>query len=442
MRYGSVCSGVEAATVAWKCLGFKSQWFSEIEKFPSAVLQHHYPNVPNYGDMTKFKEWPDDQPIDLLVGGTPCQSFSVAGLRKGLADPRGNLMLTYLALADCYRPRWLVWENVPGVLSSNRGRDFGTFLGALGQLRYGFAYRVLDAQYFGLAQRRKRVFVVGYLGDWRRAAAVLFERESLSGHPAPCRKERQETADTLTVGANQYSEFNGEPVVAGSLDTQCGGGKLTHQSANNGHLILERDTIGTLTARSLNALGARDVEEGVIMPVGFDAYAFAQNQSGEVRQGDVFNTINTNSNASGRNTPLLMQKSASCIAFGAQNSASQGDSASEHITPTLDKSKTPAVGYTSSSFGGYQEGVGTIRASGGDLGGGSETFVADMQVRRLTPTECERLQGFPDKYTQIPYRNKPAENCPDGPRYKAMGNSMAVPVMRWIGKRIKMVDEL
>jgi DNA (cytosine-5)-methyltransferase 1 len=309
------------------------------------VLAHHYPDVPNLGDMTKFKEWPDE-PIDLLVGGTPCQSFSVAGLRKGLDDPRGNLMLTYLAIADV-SPRWLVWENVPGVLSSNGGRDFGTFLGALGQLGYGFAYRVLDAQYFGVAQRRRRVFVVGYLGDWRRAAAVLFERESLSGHPAPSREAREEVAPTIAASSFAGGP-NGEqagaavrrsvPAVAGSLDTQCGGGKLTHQSASNGHLILERDTIGTLTARGLNALGARDVEEGVLHP----------------------------------------------IAFGAQSNA----------------------------------------------------------VRRLTPTECERLQGFPDNYTQIAWRNKAAEDCPDGPRYKAMGNSMAVPVMRWIGERIQMVEEM
>jgi DNA (cytosine-5)-methyltransferase 1 len=289
--------------------------------------------------MTKFKEWPSDRSIDLLVGGTPCQSFSVAGLRKGLDDPRGNLMLTYLAIAAQYQPKWVVWENVPGVLSSNRGRDFGTFLGALGQLGYGFAYRVLDAQYFGVAQRRRRVFVVGYLGDWRRAAAVLFERESMSGHPAPSREAKQETA-----------------------------------------------------------------------------------------------------------------------------------------------------GYTSGSFGSYSEGVGTVRAAGGDLGGGSETLVAkcltsrvgsayDAQteqfvteqkkvnaitasygmggvdyetkplvfghtVRRLTPTECERLQGFPDDYTRIPYRNKSAEDCPDSPRYKAMGNSMAVPVMRWIGGRIQQVEDM
>jgi DNA (cytosine-5)-methyltransferase 1 len=177
MRYGSVCSGIEAASVAWHPLGWQPHFFSEIEKFPCKVLQHHFPSVPNYGDMTKFKEWPDVG-IDLLVGGTPCQAFSVAGLRQGLADPRGNLALVYLGVVDKYRPRWVVWENVPGVLSSSGGRDFGAFLGALGELGYGWAYRVLDAQHFGVPQRRRRVFVVGHLGDWRRAAAVLFEREN------------------------------------------------------------------------------------------------------------------------------------------------------------------------------------------------------------------------------------------------------------------------
>ena len=328
MKYGSVCSGVEAATAAWHSLGWEPQWFSEIEKFPSAVLAHHYPDVPNLGDMTQFKEWPND-PIDLLVGGTPCQSFSVAGLRKGLDDPRGNLMLTYLAIAAQYQPKWLVWENVPGVLSSNRGRDFGAFLGALGQLGYGFAYRVLDAQYFGVAQRRRRVFVVGYLGDWRRAAAILFERESLSGHPAPSRETRKEAAGYTATSFGKYSEGVGTVRAAGG---DLGGGSET-----------------------LHVSGP--------------------------------------------------------IAFGAQNSANQGDSVSTEVTPTLDKSKTPAVSISSA-------------------------------VRRLTPTECERLQGFPDNFTQIPWRNKTAENCPDGPRYSAMGNSMAVPVMRWIGERIQMVEEV
>ena len=200
MRYGSVCSGIEAATVAWHPLGWEPTFFAEIEKFPSAVLAHRYPGVPNWGDITKFKEWPDAA-IDVLVGGTPCQSFSVAGLRQGLADPRGNLCLTFLAIADRYRPQWLLWENVPGVLSSDGGRDFGAFLGGLGQLGYGWSYRVLDAQYVrvdgferAVPQRRRRVFVVGYLGDYRRAAAVLFERESLSGHPAPRRQAGQGTA--------------------------------------------------------------------------------------------------------------------------------------------------------------------------------------------------------------------------------------------------------
>ncbi|MDH4868936.1 DNA (cytosine-5-)-methyltransferase [Alcaligenes nematophilus] len=180
MRFLSVCSGIEAASVAWNPLGWKAVAFSEIEPFPSAVLAHHYPDIPNWGDMTKFQEWPDE-PIDLLCGGTPCQSFSVAGLRKGLDDPRGNLMLTFGAIAAKYRPKWLVWENVPGVLSSNGGRDFGTFLGMLGQLGYGFAYRIHNAEYFGVPQRRRRVFVIGCLGDWRSAAAVLFEQESFKG---------------------------------------------------------------------------------------------------------------------------------------------------------------------------------------------------------------------------------------------------------------------
>ena len=412
MRYGSVCSGVEAATVAWHPLGWKPQWFSEIDKFPSAVLAHKYPNTPNHGDMTNYKEWPDE-PIDLLVGGTPCQSFSVAGLRKGLDDPRGNLMLTYLGVADRYKPKWVVWENVPGVLSSNKGRDFGAFLGALGELGYGFSWRSLDAQYFGLAQRRKRVFVVGYLGDWRRSTAVLFERESMSGDPAPSREAREEIAGTVAA-----SSFTGGPIgkpegaavnhfvptVAGSLDTQCGGGKLTHQSANNGHLILERDTIGTLTARGLNALGARDVEEGVLQPV-----AFSSNMSVPDCQTDGSTpTVKVGGHGGGNPPAVAIQAQAL-------------------------KENQP----TSQGFGIDESGT-SYTLTAGDR----HAVQSDLQVRRLTPTECERLQGFPDNYTQIPYRNKPADKCPDGPRYKAMGNSMAVPVMRWIGERIQMVEEI
>jgi DNA (cytosine-5)-methyltransferase 1 len=392
IKYGSVCSGVEAATVAWHSLGWQPQWFSEIEKFPSAVLKHHYPAVPNHGDMTNFKEWPDE-PIDVLVGGTPCQSFSVAGLRKGLDDPRGNLMLTYLAIAAKYRPKWLVWENVPGVLSSNGGLDFASLLRGMGELRYGFAYRVLDAQYFGVAQRRRRVFVVGYLGSWQRAAAVLFERHSLQGNIAPRRQEGEKVADTLTVGANQYSGFNGEP-VAQCLTTRTGTALDPFMETMPIAFSSKQQSMKT-SDNVANTLGANDYKEpqavaiqnatrgasqnglGITtdgpmytLDVGSQhAVAFAQNQVGEVREGEVFNTLNTNSNASGRNTPLLRQS---------------------------------------------------------------------LSVRRLTPIECERLQGFPDNYTDIRLNDK---QTPDGPRYKAMGNSMAVPVMNWIGKRIQMVED-
>ncbi len=337
MNVLSVCSGIGAPEAAWTPLGWQFVACSENEPFPSAVLAHHYPDVPNLGDMTKFQEWQDAN-IDVLVGGTPCQSFSVAGLRKGLADPRGNLALIYLAIADRYRPDWLVWENVPGVLSSSAGRDFGAFLGGLVELGYGFAYRVLDAQYWGLAQRRKRVFVVGYLGDWRRAAAVLFERESLSGHPAPCREAGE--------------------VAAGSVEAGVGN-SVTHALTGEGFDASEDGTgRGTpIVAMCLNAKGGSGC---------FDA------------------------------------ESDTLIAFNARQDPTHGD-------------VTDALGTKDRGHG----------------------ILSNAAVRRLMPVECERLQGFPDGYTDVVYRKKPAA---DGPRYKALGNSMAVPVVRWIGKRIVMVE--
>lgn len=250
MKYLSVCSGIEAASVAWHPLGWEPVAFAEIEKFPSAVLAHHYPHVPNWGDLTKFKDWPDAT-FDVLVGGTPCQSFSVAGLRKGLDDPRGNLALTYLAVLDRYRPTWCVWENVPGVLSSGGGRDFGAFLGGLGQLGYGFAYRVLDAQYFGVAQRRRRVFVVGCLGGWQRAAAVLFDAASLSGHPAPRREARERLAPSLAArtkgggGLGTDAECDGAliPEIVGTLSDGAHMGGLNGQDAYSGRIFAVREPL-------------------------------------------------------------------------------------------------------------------------------------------------------------------------------------------------------
>ena len=384
MIYGSVCSGVEAATVAWHPLGWKPRWFSEIEKFPSAVLAHHYPDVPNHGDMTTFKEWPDD-PIDLLVGGTPCQSFSIAGLRKGLDDPRGNLMLTYLAIAARYKPKWVAWENVPGVLSSNRGRDFGTFLGALGQLGYGFAYRVLDAQYFGVAQRRRRVFVVGYLGDWRRAAAVLFERESLSGHPAPSRETRQAASAWPAQCA---------PTLNAAFGSKLG---LEDQRINGGDCSLPT------VSMCLNAggMGRQDAETETLIPTRGGGFDVAHALRGE--------GFDASEDGTGRGTPIVP------VAFSSKD---YGADALDDCSPTL-------------RAGGHAE-------SHANAGVPPAVMQAGAAVRRLTPRECERLQGFPDDYTLIPYRNRVAA---DGPRYKAMGNSMAVPVMRWIGQRINEVDK-
>ena len=330
MRYLSVCSGIEAATVAWHPLGWEPVAFCEIEAFPSAVLKEKYPHVPNYGDFTRLSE--PDHPIrsagvDLLVGGTPCQAFSVAGLRRGLADPRGGLTLEFVRLAQALRPRWIVWENVPGVLSQDGGRAFGAFLGALGELGYGWAYRVLDAQWFGVAQRRRRVFVVACAGgDAGRAAAVLFEPEGVRRDP-PTRGETRESA-----AADAYGGADGGSVA------------------------------GTVSSKWAKGTGGPAGDEHYNLTVAFDA-----RQSGVLFYGD-------------KTGPL-------------------------------------------------------------DTDGHSIAINAGVSVRRLTPRECERLQGFPDDYTRIPWKKKGADECPDGPRYKALGNSMAVPVMRWIGERIAKVEK-
>jgi DNA (cytosine-5)-methyltransferase 1 len=337
MRYLSVCSGIEAATVAWHPLGWEPIAFSEIDKFPSKVLNHHYPTVLNLGDMTKYQEWSLGT-VDLVVGGTPCQSFSVAGLRKGLADPRGNLALVYCGILDRFKPKWFVWENVPGVLSSNGGRDFGSFLGALAELGYGFAYRVLDAQFFGVPQRRRRVFVVGHLGDWRPAAAVLFEPESLRGDPPPRRKAGQRVAPTVT---------HGPPF------SRTGNERVEHEAIVTARMVSFGEYVDDGTASAMKAMDYKDATDLV-----------AQTYS--------MITANTGSNGLG---------------------------VSVEVAPTLDLAQPAAVAQS-------------------------------MVVRRLTPTECERLQGFPDNYTNIP-------GASDTTRYKALGNSMAVPVMAWIGKRIK-----
>ena len=414
MKYLSVCSGIEAATVAWNSVGFSPVGFSEIEKFPSAVLEHHYPHVENFGDMTKFKEW-NHAAFDILVGGTPCQSFSVAGLRKGLDDPRGNLMLTYLAIAAKHRPKWLVWENVPGVLSSNGGRDFAALLRGLDELGYGWAYRVLDAQYFGVAQRRRRVFVVGYLGNCRSSAAVLFERESLRRNTAPSRKAEEKAAPTVGTGA-PFSRTGNERVEIDAYVT----------SSVAARMVAFGEYIADETASTLKQRDYKDVT---------DIICFHPTQDPISNTNDVTHTIGCGS-SSGCST--------SAIAVRTANTNANGHGVSEELTHTLDRANGQAVICTA-PIGLDQEHNAMVNAYGTLLNkqhsGGFQGSVMqpDMQVRRLTPIECERLQGFPDNYTDIKPNGKPT---PDSPRYKALGNSMAVPCMNWIGKRIAVVDAI
>jgi len=463
MKYGSVCSGIEAASVAWHELGWEPQWFSEIEQFPSEVLKYRFPHVPNLGDMTTINQNPiaDERPIDLLVGGTPCQSFSVAGLRKGLDDPRGNLMLTFLSIADKFRPKWVVWENVPGVLSSNGGKDFGTFLGALGELGYGFAYRILDAQHFGVAQRRRRVFVVGYLGDWRVAAAVLFERESLSGNTKPSRKKREEVASNVEGSVREAGDVscvggNLSPTVTSKWMKGYGGPSGSNETGNMVYAptVIDRAAFN----QGENAQYEPRIEEGETMSslVAKGPHAVAQPipvLAGEHPQKgfsiDVCPTLPAAMGMGGGHTPLVPHPVAQPIGING------------NIAGTIDANYFKGCG--SANFGerdvvaqplyyeshpqdsrvnGPKDVADTVSANYGMGGGNTPLVQQPMAIRRLTPKECERLQGFPDDWTKIPYRNKEADQCPDGPRYKACGNSMAVPVMRWIGERINLIESM
>ena len=489
MRYGSVCSGIEAATAAWHHMGWEAAFFSEIEKFPCAVLQHHYPDVPLHGDFTTIKE-NEYGKIDLLVGGTPCQSFSVAGLRGGLDDDRGNLALEFCRLAQREQPRWIVWENVPGVLSSNGGRDFGSILGALENIGYGLAYRVLDAQYFGVAQRRRRVFVVGYLGDWRPAAAVLFERHSMSGHPAPSRQARKEAAGAAATGAGGSG---GDGRERPSLDTfECGGIGSYAASDNSSPLLRTGadlgpgcealiastgpDTVGTLRTRRPGEGGVQgdfDHIVPVISPAlntqsgshhAPDTKAYVATLDAahafKVRGGcegggkgylgsdEVAFTISTHQDQHIFSEPAAYPINSMNAFRSPDASASTGLGVGHdgEAMYTLTKGDHHAVAYEP-AIGWSEELTASVDLAGtlqrGGSGGRHDGVMEPTStVRRLTPVECERLQGFPDNFTAIPWRKKGAEDCPDGPRYKALGNSMAVPVMRWIGERIQMVEEI
>ena len=344
MRYISVFSGIEAASVAWQPLGWEPVCFSEIEPFPSAVLAERFPEVPNLGDITKVDWSTYAGTVDIVVGGSPCQSFSVAGKREGLAGASG-LMFEYIRAVRELRPRFFVWENVPGALSSEDGAAFGQLLSEMDDIGYGVAWRVLDAQFFGVAQRRRRIFLVGCLGDPERAVKVLFESDGLRWDSPSSREKRQELAGAAGAGAG----------------CDCWAIR-TAQTGSNGWGISQQ------LGHTLDTTGPEAVAYAVRMREGKPGGV-----KGPLVQTDVSGTLKV-----GGGPPIVL-----------------------HVSDC-----TPMVLYDGLMW----------------------------TVRRLMPIECERLQGFPDGWTDIPWHGK--DSAPDGPRYKALGNSMCVQVMRWIGKRI------
>jgi DNA (cytosine-5)-methyltransferase 1 len=546
MRYLSVCAGIEAATVAWHSLGWHCAGVSEIDKYPRAVLEHRLGAVP-VGDDHRWQEGQNFIPlfgdftqirkehvghVDLLVGGTPCQSFSIAGQRLGLDDPRGNLALEFLALAKRIGARFILWENVPGVLSHDRGRTFGTFLGFVEECGYRWAYRTLDAQYVrvgmfprAVPQRRRRVFLVGYSGDIN-PAAVLFDRESLRGDPAPRREAGQRPTPILAArtrgGGGLGTDFDCDGGLIAAFNKQRIG-EYSDELVSSTVSARDYKDATDLVAHSLRGEGLDASEDGtgrgtpivpVQHPVAIQERAVSENpDAGPDGKGwrddgaaytlearatvqavaigfDTYNQSITGDTAqtlcSRGDTPGGSAHLVPAIAFSAKDS---GADASEGASPTLragghagshaNAGVMPAVAFahqaggkqtslgftddgTCQTLGAHQTPAVAFKIGAGARAGsiGLEEEVSPTLtstdsgtqrapgmlnawgVRRLTPTECARLQGFPDGWARIPWRGKPEDQCPDGPQYKCYGNSMAVNVMRWIGERMHVVHQI
>lgn len=471
-RYVSIFSGVEAASLAWEPLGWEPVAFSEIEPFPCAVLAERWPDVPNLGDITKI-DWKEeiDGAIDLVVGGSPCQSFSVAGKREGLKGASG-LMFEYIRCVQELRPRWFLWENVPGALTSEDGGAFGQLLSEMDELGYSLAWRVLDAQFFGVAQRRRRLFLVGHLGA-ESPAEVLFESDCLSGNPQSSREKRkelasragrsaacagfkysaaprantigyaEEQANTLTadwhapavfplpnMALSQYGTEIAGCLTARGDSSPCAdrGQNIVCMTGTQAHCHISDEIAGCLTAH-MGKDDAPVVVGGAISENAVnEAFGFAQNTRNEVR-------IVGDGTLSGALAARPGMKQTTFVCTGSTYPIN------EQIA-TRDKKLGRGTGL---GVGADGDPAFTLLANHPHMVASEirdkPAGVNPMLVRRLTPLECERLQGFPDGHTLIAWKGKPADECPDGPRYKAIGNSMAVPVMRWIGKRIAAVDK-
>ena len=410
MKFLSLFSGIEAASVAWKDLGWQCVGVSEIEPFPCAVLKKHYPNVPNLGDITKItKEMLNELgPIDIVVGGSPCQSYSVAGNKKGLDDPRGQLMFDYIRVVRDTKPKWFIWENVPGVLSSNNGKDFGSLLWEMEKLGYDLAWRVLDSKDFGVPQKRRRVFLVGHLGKGASPRQVLFESEGSSRHIEKSHQSREDNSTEIEDGVGT-SSFRKSKRARNHDDYET---------------WVEEDKTNTLNVfDSTNVRTTQCIVES-------QYYEHHPNDSRTKGPLDLANTVSARYGTGGGNTPVVVE---TMLDFNVASTLTARDwkgPSADWVNTTcqpklvvetvLDKARTLCA------------------RDGKDGGPGEEGMYAiersnKLRVRRLTPLECERLMGFPDGYTEIEWKGKSLENCPVSHRYKCLGNSMVTNVIKWLG---------
>ena len=433
MIYASVCSGVEAASLAWMPLGWKAAWFSEIDPFPCEVLKQRFPDVPNLGDMTKIKGEEYRGTVDLLVGGTPCQGFSVAGKQGGLNDPRSGLAMSYCRLLETMRPRWFVWENVPGVFSTNQGDDFRAFLGKIDEIGYSVAWRVLDAQYVrvdgfprAVPQRRRRVFVVGHLGaDWRYPASVLFEPEILYRNTPPRRTEGKSITGDSAVCSGTAGRFWDESGVNPTLN-QCSQNSGTIGASNQE--LFSQDANGiVMCVESGQTCATVNIEHSPSLTCNHDhpyVGVFNSHAGGSARSisysEDCSFTLGTEHDCS----PTIAAKAGT---GGGNLPIVQSFAIAENII-----GRKPENG---GNGNGFSEELAYTQNTCGIMG-----IANNSKLRYLLPVECERLMGFPDNWTRISWRGKPEEECPDSHRYKACGNSMCVNVMRWIGMRIEQIE--
>lgn len=483
MRYLSLFSGIEAATQAWHPLGWEPVAFAEIEPFPASVLAHHYPDVPNLGDVTAITEQAvqDLGRIDIVVGGSPCQDLSVAGKRLGLGGARSGLFHHQLRIFHAARrfcgARWLLWENVPGAFSVNAGGDFavvvsemagsrvpvpgqgwGTEGVALG--RHGLLeWAVLDAQWFGVAQRRRRVFALLDTGDWANRPPVLLEPASLRGDSPPSRKAGEGTAVSPALRAQAHSSHGADaeafiPEVSPALKARDYKGPSSDGVGDGATLIAHAlrgdgfDASEDGTGRGTPLVAVPHVDVLPTMQNGADTPAGHSARSGHTRDAYIvpmgFNARQDLDCWINRTGPIDTDGSAQAVAF-AQNQRDEVrlmDAAGALAAEPGAKQQTYIASIAIRGRGdgrnieANESGVANalLTPNGGRDGIGPGAVWHAIAVRRLTPRECERLQGFPDDYTLIPYRGKPAK---DGPRYKALGNSMAVPVMGWIARKIE-----